>query len=74
MGIFVRKEEVAASPDIGPLVHRVYSVRTTSYIQNNERGVCNQDVSPLVVPAPPPPHPFSWCFAPKTFHLHILIR
>ena len=30
-----------ASPDIGPLVHTVYSVRTTSHIQKNERGVCN---------------------------------
>ena len=29
-----------ASPDIGPLVHTVYSVRTTSHIQKNKRGVC----------------------------------
>ena len=29
-----------ASPDIGPLVHMVYSVKTTSHIQKNERGVC----------------------------------
>ena len=30
-----------ASPDIGPLVHTVYSVRTTSHSQKKERGVCN---------------------------------
>ena len=44
MGVFVRQEQVAASPDIGPLVHTVYSVRATSHIQTeNERGVCNME-------------------------------
>ena len=39
MGLCMRRRW-PASPDIGPLVNIVYSERTTSHIQKNERGVC----------------------------------
>ena len=38
--ILQKKKFKPASADIGPLVHTVYSERTTSHIQKNERGVC----------------------------------
>ena len=39
MGLCDRRRWTA-SPDIEPLIHTVYSVRITSHIRKNERGVC----------------------------------
>ena len=36
----MREEKVVPSPDHGPLVHTVYSVRSTSHFQKNETGAC----------------------------------
>ena len=37
---YCRRRRWPASPDLGPLVHTIYSVRTTGHFQKNETGAC----------------------------------